>query len=139
RALGRLVFANPEKLQILEGIIHPLIRDEVAVQKNRLIAAGVAAAFYDVPLLFEKNMQKGFDYVVVVTAPAELRRNRVMTRSQLTVEEIEERNSRHIAPHVKEAAASAVIQNAGSLEDLQKEILTALKKLKIPLPSPAKS
>lgn len=139
RALGRVVFGDAVKLQELEMIIHPLVRSEVARRRAELARAGHAAAFYDVPLLFEKNMQTDFDYVVVVTAPAELRRQRVMARSQLTVEEIEERNSRHIDPAVKEAQADAVIRNDGSMTDLTREIANALKKVGISSPAPAKA
>jgi len=134
RALGRVVFGHPEKLAQLEDIIHPLVRDEVAKSKATLRTQGCAAAFYDVPLLFEKNMQKDFDHILVVSAPLELRKTRIQSRSQLTLEEIEERNSRHLPPAMKEKAASAVIHNSGALENLRQEILVALKKLAIPLP-----
>jgi dephospho-CoA kinase len=137
RALGRMVFAQPEKLQILEGIIHPLVRTEIAALKAKLSARGASSAFYDVPLLYEKNMQTDFDYVVVVTASKQLRQNRVVTRSQLTVEEIEERNLRHLPAEIKEQKADALVRNEGSLEDLKLEVIKALKKLKIALPSPA--
>src|SRR6185312_8129691 len=135
RALGRMVFGHPDKLAALEAIIHPLVKKDVLERRKRLADAKVKAAFYDVPLLFEKNMQDDFDFVLVVTAPEELRANRVHTRSQLTLEEIEERNMRHLPPEFKEKQASAVIRNSGSLEDLQKEIEAALKKLKIAKPA----
>jgi dephospho-CoA kinase len=136
RALGRVVFASSEKMETLESIIHPLVRSEVAARKKRLEADGVPAAFYDVPLLYEKNMQTDFDYVIVVTADFETCKSRVISRSRLSVEEIVERNSRHIPPQIKEAKADAVIRNAGSLADLQLEIVKALTRLKIALPSP---
>lgn len=129
RALGRLVFNNKSELQKLEDIIHPHVRDEIARERQALQQRGVTAAFYDVPLLFEKNMQDQFDHVLVVSADRKLRDARVQTRSQLSAEEIEERNSRHLPPEFKEAAASAVIRNNGSLTDLQVEIQRALAKI----------
>lgn len=134
RALGRLVFNDKEKLEKLESIIHPRVRDEVARLRAGLSARGVMAAFYDVPLLFEKNMQDQFDKVLVVSAGRALRDERVKTRSQLTAEEIEERNARHLPPEIKEARASAVIRNDGSLIELQNEIERALAKIGAKLP-----
>ena len=135
RALGRVVFGHSDKLSALEAIIHPLVRKDVLQRRKKLADRRVKAAFYDVPLLFEKNMQDDFDFILVVTAPKDLRASRVQSRSQLTLEEIEERNMRHLPPELKEKAASAVIRNSGSLEELQKEIEAALKKLKIGKPA----
>ena len=139
RALGRLVFNDKEKLDRLEGIIHPLIRDEVAEARRKLAARGVAVAFYDVPLLFEKNMQAQFDHVLVVSAEKKLRDERVKIRSQLSAAEIEERNARHLPPEVKEAAASAVIRNNGTAAELELEIKRALIKIGVKLPAAAQS
>src|SRR4051794_33615719 len=50
RALGRVVFRKPVELEKLEKLIHPRVRDEVAQQRERLVASGAGAAFYDVPL-----------------------------------------------------------------------------------------
>jgi dephospho-CoA kinase len=131
RALGRIVFAHPDKLTALEAIIHPLVKKEVLQRRKKLAEARTQVAFYDVPLLFEKNMQDEFDFILVVTAPKDLRSSRLQSRSQLTVEEIEERNLRHLPAELKEKSASAVIKNSGSLEELQKEIAAALKKIGI--------
>ena len=134
RALGRLVFCDSNKLRKLESIIHPLVRVEVAEHRSRLAARGAAAAFYDVPLLFEKNMRDQFDLVLVVSAAQDLRVARLKTRSQLTDEEIEERTAHHLPAEVKEAAASAVIRNDGGVEDLEKNLRRVLLNLKIAQP-----
>jgi dephospho-CoA kinase len=137
RALGRTVFANPAKLDQLERLIHPRVRDEVARLKSGLEASGAAAAFYDVPLLFEKKMEAQFDRVLVVSAPAASRLSRLVARTGLSVPEIEERWSRQLPPEYKEARASAVILNSGDLAALKSEVLSALKKLGVALPTPA--
>ncbi len=135
RALGRLVFADPKKLETLEKIIHPRVRDEITEQREALAKLGRVAAFYDVPLLFEKKMRDQFDHVLVVSTDEALRNARVKTRSQLTDQEIEERTKFHIPSAIKEASASFVIKNSGDLEGLRGEILRALAHLKIPLPA----
>ena len=134
RALGRLVFGDPDRLEKLEGLIHPHVRAEVSSERARLAAAGHQVAFYDVPLLFEKNMRDQFDHVLVISTDKNLRDQRLKVRSQLSEEEIEERTSRHLPAALKEAAASAVICNSGSVEDLNREVRQVLLKLSIRLP-----
>ena len=134
RALGRVVFADQVKLARLEAIIHPLVRSEVEAQKRRLAAHGIGAAFYDVPLLFEKKLRDQFDLVLVVSAAAEVRARRLKARSQLTDSEIQERSRHHLAPETTEAPASAVISTDGDLVQLEKTLRKALSDLKIPRP-----
>lgn len=137
RALGRLVFNEADKLEALEKIVHPLVRASVANDRAKLRAQGKAVAFYDVPLLFEKKMETDFDYVLVVTAPENVRRQRLAKRSQMTDAEFLERSKHHVSAEEKEARASAVIQNLGDLRELEAEVRRALKNLNIPLPTPA--
>jgi len=137
RALGRLVFSEPAKLDQLEQILHPLVRQEVAAERARLVAQGVDAAFYDVPLLFEKKMEVQFDHILVVTAPEEMRRQRLKSRSKMSDAEFTGRSKHHVPVQVKEAKASALIQNTGDLKHLEAEVLRALHALNIPLPAPA--
>lgn len=139
RALGRVVFADPQKLIQLENLLHPLVRAEVAAQRQKLAAQGCAAAFYDVPLLFEKKMEDQFDYVLVVTASEGVRRARLRARSQWSDLEFDERAARQLAPSEKEVRASYVLRNEGSLEDLKRDLSGALKALQVPLPAAADS
>jgi dephospho-CoA kinase len=134
RALGRVVFGDEAKLQTLEDIVHPHVRREVASLRKKLAAAGHGTAFYDVPLLFEKNMLEQFDRVIVVSAPKDLCARRLKKRSNWSEEEIEERTMRHLPIAVKESAADAVIRNAGGMDDLKASVHHALAALKISLP-----
>ena len=134
RALGRAVFGNPARLEKLEGILHPMVRQEVANLRKNLFAQGRRVIFYDVPLLFEKKMQDQFDHVIVVIAPDEIRRQRLKARSGMTDAEFNERSKHHIPPAEKEARASEVIYNFGDLDDLKAEVKDALKALRIPPP-----
>ena len=84
--------------------------------------------------LFERKMESQFDFVIVVSAQPAACNERIKTRSQLTVEEIEERTLNHLPLKIKEAKASAIIRNDGSLDDLEKAVSQALVQLKI-LPS----
>ena len=137
RALGRMVFGDVSLLERLEKILHPRVRDSVAQQKARLIKNGAVAAFYDVPLLFEKKMEDQFDLILVVQSSPALRLSRLQQRTGLSRAEIEERWSRQLPPEYKEARASAVIRNEADLKALEDEVRACLKRLQIPLPASA--
>jgi len=86
RLLGPRVFGNPEMLARLEGIIHPMVADREKQFLARARARRASIAVLDVPLLFESRGSARCDYVVVVSAPAMLQRQRVMRRSGMTEE-----------------------------------------------------
>ncbi|RYZ78766.1 MAG: dephospho-CoA kinase, partial [Proteobacteria bacterium] len=64
--LGSMVFGRVAELKKLEAILHPLVREKIAAERARLLARGESAVFYDVPLLYEKQMETDFDAVVLV-------------------------------------------------------------------------
>lgn len=82
--LGRRVFGDPQALARLEGILHPM----VAQAEKRFLAEArarrEAIAVLDIPLLYESRGAARCDYVVVVSAPAMLQRQRVMRRPGMT-------------------------------------------------------
>lgn len=129
RALGREVFGDRSQLARLEGILHPKVREEVARKRGELKKSGIRAAFYDVPLLFEKNMVDQFDHILVVAADETVRRERFKARMKLGDAEFEAREKNFVRPEIKERRASAVIHNNGSEADLVREIEQALSKI----------
>jgi dephospho-CoA kinase len=130
RALGRVVFADPVKLDQLERLIHPRVQSEVARQRSALQALG-----HDVPLLFEKKMEPLFDQILVVSASESVRLKRLIARTGLSPAEIQERWSRQLSPAFKEARATAVVVNNGNLDDMKMEVQACLKRLNIALPA----
>ena len=66
KVLGDMVFVDPHKKSILENILHPVIKTMVNEKKKQLEKLKISLAIYDVPLLFEKNMQTDFDCVLLV-------------------------------------------------------------------------
>lgn len=137
KALGKEVFEDTMKLMALEKLVHPLVRSEVEGRKQLLQAQGTRAAFYDVPLLFEKNMEAQFDHVMVVSAPEDVRQERVLRRSKMSAEEFRQRSQHHVPPAEKEARASVVIMNTGDLNHLENEVRNALQHLGVPSPTVA--
>jgi dephospho-CoA kinase len=82
--LGQRVFADPAALEQLEAILHPL----VAAEERRFLARSRARreplVVLDIPLLFETGAERGCNYVLVVSAPALLQRQRVLRRPGIT-------------------------------------------------------
>lgn len=126
KKLGALVFRNKKLLSQLESILHPLIREEVAQKKAQWEREGKTIAFYDVPLLFEKNMESLFDEIVLVYAPEALVKERVQKRSGLTVEEVHQRLLAQIPIEQKKKRAHYVVDNSQGLEHLNAELDTYL-------------
>ncbi|MXQ11837.1 dephospho-CoA kinase [Microvirga makkahensis] len=85
RKLGGAVLNDEDKLKRLESIVHPLVREE---EENflRTIAAAAPLAVLDIPLLLETGSDARCDAVLVVTAPADVQRARVMARPAMTEE-----------------------------------------------------
>jgi dephospho-CoA kinase len=82
--LGQRVFTDPAALKRLEAILHPMVVGEEKRFLARLRARRVPLAVLDIPLLFETGAERRCDYVLVVSAPALVQRQRVMRRPGMT-------------------------------------------------------
>jgi dephospho-CoA kinase len=85
-ALSQRVIGSPDDIAALEGIVHPLVREEEISFLTRNAAAGVPVVILDIPLLLETGGAQRCDAVLVVTAPADVQRARVRTRPDMTDE-----------------------------------------------------
>jgi dephospho-CoA kinase len=118
RRLGAIVFADPDARVRLEAITHPAIRRAVAAETARLAAQGHALVFYDVPLLFEVGLDRELDCVVVVYAPREVQRERLLRRDGLTPAEADARLAAQLDVEEKVRRADFVVDNASGVDDL---------------------
>lgn len=114
RALGAIVFSDPDRLASLNAIVHPRVRAETA----RLIAEQPVDAIvvYDVPLLVEANVDHPFDLIVVAQASPSVRIDRLVTRRGFSVEEAEKRVRAQASDAERNARADVIIHTDGSLE-----------------------
>jgi dephospho-CoA kinase len=110
RELGRLVFCDPDGLDRLEAILHPLVTRD----RQRFLAASRRArapvAAVDVPLLFETGSDSECDLTVVVTAPRCVQRSRILSRSGMTDERLEQIVRRQMPDSEKQRNADFVVQ-----------------------------
>lgn len=118
-AVAGIVFADPEALAALEGIIHPLVAARVA----EILAAAPpdAVVVYDVPLLVEKGLAGDYDVVVIVDAPEEVRLERLTARG-LTRAQALARIAAQATREQRLEVADKVIDNGGDRAALQQQV-----------------
>lgn len=121
-ALGARVVGNRDALGALEAIVHPLVeRDRLAfVEQSN--AAGLLAVLCDIPLLLENGHGDTFDTIVVVTAPEDVRRARVMKRPGMTSATYDALVARQMPDHEKRAAADHLIFTNGDKSETRTQV-----------------
>jgi dephospho-CoA kinase len=118
-ALRRIVFEDPEARARLEEIVHPAVY-ALRGEENRLAEArGERLVVADIPLLFEVGMADEFDVVVLVDAPEEERLRRLVEDRGLDPEEAVRMIEAQMPAELKRARADLVIENAGSMAELE--------------------
>jgi len=133
-ALSGLVLGDPAALAALEAIVHPLVQAERQTFVAKAERAGAAIAVIDVPLLFETGGEADVDRVVVVSAPAETQRRRVLARPGMTAEKFEAILARQVSDAEKRARADHVIDTGQSLEGTRKDVENLVRELAPPHP-----
>lgn len=125
--IGSIVFADPDELSWLEAQIHPLVGERIGAFLAQL-PEGTEVAVVEVPLLFESGTLAGvFDTTVAVVAAEDLRRERAEARGHALVGE---REARQLSQDEKAARAEHVVENDGSVEDLERELSNLVEKLR---------
>ena len=119
--IASLVFQNPEKLEILNGLIHPAVRRRFDETVSRLQPGEIL--IYDVPLLFEAGLEDNFDLTITVSASREIRMERVAIRNQWPKEEFLRREASQMPLEEKEKRADLVIMNQDSEENLREKVV----------------
>jgi dephospho-CoA kinase len=125
-----LVFADPKARKALEAITHPLIQEETFSQAKALIEVKVPYLVFVVPLLIESgNWLSLLDYLAVVDCPEEVQIERVMHRSKLSQNEVERILKAQASRKDRITHADMVIENQGSLNDLEAAVLSLHQKI----------
>ncbi|UUR07293.1 dephospho-CoA kinase [Sphingomonas glaciei] len=119
-ALAAAVLGKPDELAALEAIVHPAVHHE---RTRFIVENGAAPALlFDIPLLFETGGGAVFDRVIVVTAPAELQRQRVLARPGMTAEKLDHILARQMPDAEKRARADHVIDTSISLAETDRQV-----------------
>jgi dephospho-CoA kinase len=118
--LAQIVLEDPAKLAALEGIVHPAVRDwrQAFIDKH----AGAPALMFEIPLLFETAREGEFDKVVVVSAPAEVQRARVLQRQGMTPARLASILARQMPDEEKRRRADFVIDTGADLSTTEAQV-----------------
>ncbi|HXV74281.1 MAG TPA: dephospho-CoA kinase [Sphingomonadales bacterium] len=114
KKLGRIVFANPNKLRRLEGLVHPRVMTRLGRFLARERKRGTKLAVLDVPLLFETGLESVCDRVAVAAAAPALQRRRVLAREGMSVRTFENIQSRQLSDAEKLKRADFIIPTSAS-------------------------
>jgi dephospho-CoA kinase len=125
--LAEIVLADREKLAALERIVHPAVRDA----RDEFVAQhkGAPVLLFEIPLLFETSGENDFDKIVVVSAPADVQRSRVLERTGMSLAKLKSILDRQMPDAEKRRRADFVVDTGTDLsttESQVREILACL-------------
>ena len=126
-ALAEIVFSDKNALRVLEDIIHGFVWAEIDIFLQKCRESGARVAILDIPLLLESGWHKKVDEVWLVALPVEKQVARTMERSGLSEEAVKARIAAQMPLVEKKKYASLIIDNSGTWEDTEKQIISAWK------------
>ena len=129
--LRHRVLDNPAAMKRLEEIVHPIVGGQQIAFLQKAMADGHGIVVLDIPLLFETGGDKRADAILVVSAPPDVQRARVMARGQMTEAEFEAILARQVPDSVKRSRADFIIDTShgfAAAEARVDEILAELRK-----------
>src|SRR5262249_22720036 len=119
--LSRALLQNPAGFAKLEAIVHPLV---LAGQRAFLTAPGTRGAkiaVLEIPLLFETRGDSRVDAVIVASAPVDVQRQRVLARTGMSVQKLEQILARQVTDAEKRSRADFVVDTGGTLAEADAE------------------
>ena len=127
--LGALVFNHPDKLQQLDELMAPFLKEKImsAIKKE---SHNQKLVIVDVPLMYEKGYDEWMDQVAVVYCTPEQQLNRLMKRNQLTEKEAKQRINSQLPIEMKKLLAEIVFDNSANLKQTLEQVNTWLKNRK---------
>lgn len=117
-ALAAIVFSDPKALADLNAIVHPAVREEMAVRIREAEKADASVVVLDIPLVAEGHGRDGMAHVITVEADPEIRIERLSSDRGMSHQDARNRISAQASREQREALADSVIENEGSLQEL---------------------
>jgi dephospho-CoA kinase len=128
--LRTTIFNDPNARKKLESIIHPRVRALAEKRIGEHAAAGYAVIVYEVPLLFEGNLHEWLRPVILVACDVATQLRRLQERDRLDPAQAQKHIDAQMSLEEKRRLADYVIENNGSLEDLERQVRAVLEKIK---------
>ncbi|MED3962289.1 dephospho-CoA kinase [Niallia taxi] len=129
--LGEIVFRDEKQRAVLNGIVHPEVRNRMNNKQNEAIAEGHMAVILDIPLLFENKLDSTVDKTILVYVDTETQISRLMDRNKLSLEQAKLRIEAQMPLQEKKALADKIIDNNGTVENSQDQALKILQDWKV--------
>jgi len=130
KKLSQALSVSKDGFETLEKIVHPLVfaaREEF-VEAAR--AAGSDLVVFDIPLLFETGSDAGVDSIIVVSAPDDVRRERVLARAGMSADKLDAIIARQMPNEEKRKRADFVIDTSISIENARGQVIEVLRALR---------
>jgi dephospho-CoA kinase len=128
--LRQRVLGQPDELKRLNAIVHPLVGQDRIGFFKAAEAAGADWVVLDVPLLFETGGHANVDAIVVVSAPPEMQRERVLARPGMSPDRLDAILAQQLADAEKRARAHYVIETGHGLEHARRQVMAILAELR---------
>jgi len=128
KKLGSIVFSSNEKIQKLNSIVHPFVRERMMEEIEKAISME-RDVLLDIPLLFENGVHQWLRPVILVYAPVEVQIERLMKRDGLTRKECEERIRAQMSIEEKKKLADYIIDNSGEISKTKKQVEEVYEKI----------
>ena len=130
RKLRKIIFDDPNARKKLEAIIHPKVRALAEERIRNLAAAGASVIVYEVPLLFEGQLHHWLRPVILVASDPETQKKRIKERDRLGETEAQRHIDAQMSLEEKRKLADYVIENNGTLEELEQRVKSLLETIK---------
>jgi dephospho-CoA kinase len=127
--LRRIIFNDPAARKNLEAIIHPRVRALAEQRIQEYAAAGYEIVVYEVPLLFEVRLHETLRPVILVACDTKTQTERIVRRDRVTGAEAQKTIEAQMSLEEKRKLADYVIENNGSLEELERQVRELWEKL----------
>lgn len=127
KVLRKEIFTNPEKKRSLEIFIYDQLPEMFHQTLEEM--GTIPFLIYDVPLLFERKLERSFDVILCVYANPEIELQRLMQRDQISRELGQQMIDSQMPIDLKKAKADIVIMNEGTIEELRKEVDRTIQQL----------
>ena len=127
--LGPMVVNDAAALKRLEGIVHPLVRQSETRFLEQARARGEKIVLLDIPLLFETGGEQRVNAVVVVTAPSDMQRRRVLTRPGMTPEKLDALLAKQEPDAEKRRRADFIVDSGHGLDHAREQVRQILREI----------
>jgi dephospho-CoA kinase len=127
-ALGSIIFNNEEKRLLLNSIVHPAVRERMAMKRQQAEAANEKAVVLDIPLLFESKLTGLVEKIIVVYVDEKTQLERLMSRNGFSEEEALSRIKSQMPLKEKVDFADEVIDNTGTIEQSRQQLKKILNR-----------